>query len=547
MDLFFILGEAATTTSARTLLERYQDQEAIEAAFEATTAFWKNTLSRIQVETPAPEMDVLLNGWLLYQDLACRIWARSAFYQSGGAYGFRDQLQDVMALVYTRPDLTREQILRHAAHQFVEGDVLHWWHPPTGRGIRSRFSDDLLWLPLVTAFYIHSTGDMALLDETEPYLTARQLEEGEDEAYLVPTRSNEQGDIYDHCCRALDRSLTKGPHGLPLMGSGDWNDGMNRVGHKGRGESVWLGFFLFRILNDFLPFCEQRGDEERIASYRAYMKHLETTLNDAGWDGDWYRRAYYDDGSPLGSTESNEAKIDAIAQAWSIISGVAPPERAEQALASVEKHLIDEDAGLIKLLTPPFDKTPHDPGYIKGYIPGVRENGGQYTHAALWVIDAFALSGQGTRAAELYALINPINHADSLDEVQQYKVEPYVVTADIYGVPPHVGRGGWSWYTGSAGWMYRIGLESILGLHLVDGTALRLTPCIPAHWPGFTIRYRLDDDETVYIIRVENPNHVEQGVTCVKVDGESLPVVDGAAHIPLEKNGGTHQVQITLG
>ncbi len=542
-ELIFLIGQAEHSHAAREVVKRYDTPGKVQAAFDEVTAFWRELLSATHVETPAPEIDVLANGWLLYQNLACRFWGRSAFYQSGGAFGYRDQLQDSTALVYTRPDLTRAQIRRNAAHQFVEGDVLHWWHPVTEAGIRSRFSDDLLWLPYAVSFYLKTTGDWSLLDEVEPFLTARPLEEGEDEAFLTPSVADETGTVFEHAARTIDRSLTKGAHGIPLMGSGDWNDGMNRVGNEGTGESVWLGFFLAHILKRFIPLCEQRGETERTERYTAYLADLEVALNDTGWDGAWFRRAYYDDGFPLGSTENDECRIDAIAQGWSVISGVATPEHAEQALRSVEEHLVDEEAGIIRLLTPPFDKTEHDPGYIKGYLPGVRENGGQYTHGVLWAIRAFAEQGRGGRATELLRMISPVNHTRTQAKADHYKTEPYAIAADVYSVPPHEGRGGWTWYTGSAGWTYRVAVESILGLR-VEADALWLDPRIPADWPGFKLSYRLPSDETTYVFTVEN-HGVELGVTAV--DGANGEVVNGAARIPSVDDGGTHEVTVTLG
>ncbi|HEU0053809.1 MAG TPA: protein ndvB, partial [Longimicrobium sp.] len=489
-DVAFLLGEAADGAAARVVLGRYRSLDAIDRAHDEVRAFWSDLVSGVQVRTPSPEIDLVVNGWLAYQNLACRVWGRTAFYQSGGAYGFRDQLQDSSALVYLRPELTRRQIVLHASHQFVEGDVLHWWHPPLSKGIRTRFADDLLWLPYITAFYLGATGDASVLDERAGFVTARQLEPGEDEVFLVPESSGQEASVYEHCCMTIDRSLTRGAHGLPLMGTGDWNDGMNRVGREGRGESVWLGFFLHSILDDFIPLCEARGDSARVERYRAYRAELAAALNDGGWDGGWYRRAYYDNGAPLGSAANDECRIDAIAQAWAVLSGVAPEDRAEQALDALEEHLVSEREGIIRLLTPAFDRTPHDPGYIKGYLPGVRENGGQYTHGALWAVRALAKAGRRERAARLLAMLSPVSHGRTAEETAVYQAEPYVVAADVYGVAPHVGRGGWTWYTGSAGWMFRVALESVLGVTLEGGRFLRIAPCVPAEWPGYTVTWR---------------------------------------------------------
>ena len=543
VEVTFLLGQAENADTARRIVRRFAEAEAVTDALDEVKAFWTELLSATHIETPAKELDLLANGWLLYQNLSCRFWGRSAFYQSGGAFGYRDQLQDSTALIYTRPDLTRQQIRRNAAHQFVEGDVLHWWHPVTEAGIRSLFSDDLLWLPYAVNFYIRTTGDYSLLDEVEPFLTARLLEPGEDEAFVHPSRSDTSGTVFEHAARTIDRSLTKGAHGIPLMGSGDWNDGMNSVGDEGKGESVWLGFFLAHILKGFIPLCDQRGETERAEKYRAFLAELEVTLNDTGWDGAWFRRAYYDDGTPLGSAQNDECRIDAIAQGWSIISGVATPEHAASALRSVEQYLVDEEAEIIQLLDPPFDKTDHDPGYIKGYLPGVRENGGQYTHGVLWAIRAFAEQGHGGRATELLRMINPINRTRDREQADRFMTEPYAIAADVYSVHPHEGRGGWSWYTGSAGWTYRVTVESILGLD-VRADEIRLDPRIPADWPGFTLRYRLASDQTTYVFTVENQG-VERGV--VAVDGADGTVVDGVAHIPRVDDGGTHEVRVTLG
>lgn len=544
LECAFLLGEAANQENALLLVSRYATPAAVAATLDAAQTFWRRTLSAVQIETPLPALDLMLNGWLAYQNLACRIWGRTAFYQSGGAYGYRDQLQDSAALIYLRPDLTRAQVLLHASHQFLEGDVLHWWHPaPMEMGLRTRFADDLLWLPYVTAYYIRAAGDWRLLDERAVYLTARSLELGEDEAYLKPENSGQWGNIYEHCCRAIDRSLSLGAHGLPLFGTGDWNDGMSRVGREGRGESVWMGFFLHSVLGEFLPVCQQQGDTLRMQRYQTHRDKLAVALNEAGWDGEWYRRAYYDDGVIMGSKDSDECQIDALAQAWAIISGTAPTMRANQAMDAVEKHLISDKDKIIRLLTPPFENTPHDPGYIKGYVKGVRENGGQYSHAACWVARAMIELGRYDRAAELLEMLSPVSHSSTPEDVAVYQVEPYVIAADVYGVEPHIGRGGWTWYTGSASWYYRVVLESLLGFELMGGEHIRLKPRIPASWPGFRLDYRLPDSETVYRIRVENVGG--GGIASVVVDGQALAVgEDGAALIPLSRDEASHEVVI---
>lgn len=549
-DCFFLIGETTSKGAAMALANRYRTAHAIADASTDVREFWSEITGAVQIETPSPAVDLLINGWLTYQNLACRIWGRSAFYQSGGAYGYRDQLQDSAALVYSRPELTRSQILLHAGHQFVEGDVLHWWHPtPLETGLRTRFSDDLLWLPYITAFYSAATGDFSILDELAPYVTARQLEPGEDENYLKPQTSTETGTVYEHCCRALDRAITvgTGSHGLPLMGTGDWNDGMSRVGREGRGESVWMAFFLVRIIDDFLPLCERRGDSHRLACYQHFRDDLKAAINKEAWDGEWYRRAYYDNGAVMGSKESDECRIDALAQAWSVISGVAPTDRAQSAMDAVERQLIDDEAGIIKLLTPAFVATPNDPGYIKGYVAGVRENGGQYTHAACWVVRAMAELGRGGRALDLLEKIGPVHHALDADKADAYKVEPYVVAADIYGEPPHVGRGGWTWYTGSAGWMFRVTLESILGLRYENGDTLVITPRIPQEWPEFRAALRQPGCGSRYEIVVRNPKQTGSHAVQAKLDGEPLVVDGGIARIKLENDGAIHQVQVTLG
>ncbi len=547
VDCAVLLGEAESRDAVYRLIHRYRQDGAVAAALDDVRERWRDRLAALHIQTPQPALDLMVNGWLAYQTLSCRLWGRSAFYQSGGALGFRDQLQDAAALIYHHPEWTRQQLLLHAAHQFIEGDVLHWWHPePLGCGIRTRFSDDLLWLPYLAAFYARVTGDWSLFAEPVPFLQARELEPGEDEAFLTPERSSAVARLYEHCCRALDRSLIEGAHGLPLMGTGDWNDGMNRVGREGRGESVWLGFFLYAILGEFVPICGQHGDHDRARRYAAFRRHLAEALNAHGWDGDWYRRAWYDHGAVLGSVASDECQIDALAQAWAVISKAAPWARAEAALDAVERHLIAEPDGIIRLLTPPFANTPHDPGYIKGYVAGVRENGGQYTHAALWVVRALAELGRRDRVAALLEMLTPIYHTLTPEAVAVYQLEPYMVAADVYGVAPHVGRGGWSGYTGAAGWMLRVALESLLGLEQVEGHTLRLRPCIPDEWPGFRLRYQLPDGAAVYDIEV----HTEGGaarVDTVIIDDAPGSIEDGAAFIPLLQDGKTHQVRVTLG
>jgi N,N'-diacetylchitobiose phosphorylase len=541
----FMLGEAADDCEVDTLVERYRAAGQVDAALAEVRTFWQDLVGGVQISTPSPAIDLMVNAWLTYQNLSCRIWGRSAFYQSGGAFGFRDQLQDAAALIHVAPERTREQILLHAAHQFVAGDVLHWWHPPSSVGIRTHFSDDLLWLPYITAYYIEATGDESILDEMIPFVAGPELSADEDEVLVRPELGIAPATLYDHCCHSLDRSLTAGAHGLPLMGTGDWNDGMNRVGREGRGESVWLGFFLAHILDRFTPLCERRDDPARSAMYWAYRARLGAALNDGGWDGAWYRRAYYDDGTPLGTAAGDECRIDAIAQAWAVISGVAPPERAADAMNALEEYLVSEPEGIIRLLTPPFDRTPRDPGYIKGYIPGVRENGGQYTHGVLWAVRALAELGRCDRAAPLLEMLSPVLHGGSAERIATYKAEPYVIAADVYGVAPHVGRAGWTWYTGSAGWMYRVALESVLGIELLGGDSLIVRPCVPKSWQRFSVRYRLPDRATVYDIRVERGH----GETRATLDGAAagIAVTDGVTRISLTPDGRTHQVRIALG
>ena len=534
-----LLGEAVDVAAARTLVQRYRDPANARSAFDEMSAFWEQTLGTLVVKTPDRSMDLVMNRWLLYQTLACRIWGRSAFYQSSGAYGFRDQLQDVLALLVSAPHLAREHVLRAASRQFVEGDVQHWWHEPAGQGVRTRCSDDRLWLAFATLQYVGATADDGILDEPVPFLEGRPLNPGEDEAIEPPAVSGERASLYEHCVRAVALNMETGAHGLPLMGTCDWNDGMNLVGREGKGESVWLGWFLLSILPPLADLAAERGDLDRAESYRRHASRLAVAIEQS-WDGAWYRRAYFDDGTPLGSASNEECRIDAIAQSWAVISGAADPGRARRAMESSEEHLVRREDGLVLLLTPPFNRMMPDPGYIKGYVPGVRENGGQYTHAALWTVLAFARIGEGDRAAELFALLNPVNHARTSAAVLRYKVEPYVVAADVYSQPPHTGRGGWTWYTGSAAWMYRVGMESILGITLRRG-ALRVDPCIPRNWPQYEVRFKAPHAE--YHIVVENPGKVNRGVRRLEVDGVECP----GQEVAIVNDGAVHKVRVVLG
>jgi cyclic beta-1,2-glucan synthetase len=541
VEIIFLLGEAASGAEARSLAERYRAAN-LDEVFRAVTKYWDDTLGAVQVRTPDRAMDILLNRWLLYQTIVCRLWARSGFYQASGAYGFRDQLQDGMALCLSQPGLTREHLLRAAARQFTEGDVQHWWLPSSGKGIRTRVSDDLLWLPYAAAQYVTATGDLAVLDEQIAFLDGMTLAPNDQDAFFQPMPSDERATLFEHCARSLDRSLALGPHGLPLIGGGDWNDGLNRVGAGGQGESIWLGWFLYVTIEDFVAFAEQRGQHDRATSWRQHATSLRDALEREGWDGGWYRRGYFDDGTPLGSALNSECRIDSIAQSWGVISGAADPVRAARAMAAVDENLILRDAGLALLFTPPFDQIMLDPGYIKGYPPGIRENGGQYTHAALWSVQAFAKLGDGNKAAALLSLLNPINHASTWEAAQRYKVEPYVVCADVYSIPPHVGRGGWTWYTGSSGWMYRAGLESILGF-TVEGSTLRLDPCVPQAWRDFEIVFR--HHTTRYEVSVENHAGVCRGIARLQLDEQALP--HGSTHITLVDDGAIHRIRVTLG
>ena len=542
-EISILLGESLVEDDIYKIINKYRKAQDSKKALSEAKKFWKRLLGKIQIKTPDNSMDLLLNKWLMYQTIACRLWARAAFYQVGGAYGARDQMQDVINCIYILPDEARKQIINNCRHQFVEGDVQHWWHPSpynnVHKGIRTKYSDDLLWLPYAVAEYLVATGDNTILDEKVPYIESPPLGE-ESERYEVPKLSEESSTVYDHCIRAIEKSLSFGERGIPLMGSGDWNDGMNKVGYKGKGESIWLGWFLATTLKRFIPICESIGETDRAKKYENIVGDIKKAIEKNGWDGEWYRRAYFDDGKPLGSKEGNECIIDSIAQSWSIISGLGSEDRVQKAMDSLSKYLVKEEEGMILLLTPPFDEGELDPGYIKSYVPGVRENGGQYTHAAAWVILAFAMLGDGDKAHKLFNLINPINHTRTPIECANYKVEPYVMAADVYAVPPHIGRGGWTWYTGSSGWMYKVGLEYIIGFRK-EGSKLFIDPCIPKDWDKYNIRYEFM--ETVYNIEVKNPYKVNKGVNYIKLDGNVLE----EKYVLLFNDGVEHFVQVVLG
>jgi cyclic beta-1,2-glucan synthetase len=540
VTLVLFLGQAESREQARTLIARYRTDD-LDVRLKAVTDGWATLLGTVQVQTPDRALDIMLNGWLLYQTLACRVWARAAFYQSSGAFGFRDQLQDVMALAVSRSDLTREQLLKAASRQFVQGDVQHWWHEPVGRGVRTRFSDDLLWLPYVASHYLDVTGDQALLDTQVPFLEGAVLAPEQLVSYFEPRVAGESATLFEHCARAIDRSLDVGAHGLPLIGTGDWNDGMNRVGVEGRGESVWLAWFLHTVLDTWAPIAAARGETKRAGEWATHAKVILEGIEKAGWDGNWYRRAYFDDGTPLGVAGSDACAIDSIVQSWSVLSGAGDPDRARRAMSELDARLVRRDDRLMLLLTPPFDQTALEPGYIKGYVPGVRENGAQYTHAAAWAVIAFAMLGDGDKAGELFGMLNPIAHTATPNDVQRYRVEPYVVAGDVCSEAPNAGRGGWTWYTGAAGWLYRTGIEWMLGIR-VQGATLRIDPCIPSSWPGYTLalQYRA----TRYEVEIVNPDGVCRGVSSIVLDGIALADSTG---VPLVDDQSTHRVRVVLG
>ncbi|MBQ1782079.1 MAG: cyclic beta 1-2 glucan synthetase [Gammaproteobacteria bacterium] len=539
-EIVFTLGAASNADEARYFIQQFAGRAGAGLALEGVWQYWNRTLGAVNVDTPNVALNLMANGWLIYQTLSCRLWGRSGYYQSGGAYGFRDQLQDTMALIHATPWLAREQLLQHAGHQFLKGDVQHWWHPPHGQGVRTHFSDDYLWLPYATCRYVRATGDRGVLDEAIHFLEGRELNAEEEAYYDQPQRSSEAASLYQHCVRALKHGLRFGPHQLPLMGCGDWNDGMNLVGKEGRGESVWLAWFLVENLELFAGLADDHHDPEFATLCRTQAAQLRTTIEAQAWDGGWYRRAYFDDGTPLGSATNDECQIDSISQSWAVISKGGDPQRARQAMMAVDQRLVRRDKQIIQLLDPPFDKSALEPGYIKGYIPGVRENGGQYTHAAIWTTMAFAMLGDHERAWEFFAMLNPVNHGSSAEAIERYKVEPYVMCADIYGVAPHTGRGGWTWYTGAAGWMYRLTVETLLGLQL-EVDHLRLAPCIPADWDSYKIHYRYRD--TLYHITIIRRGEPSTQVSRVRVDGND----SADTRIALIDDRQEHFVEVELG
>lgn len=538
-EMSFTLGEGTDDVSAIGTALKYNDTGTVNIAYDMVRSHWRKILGAVQVSTPDKSLDILANGWLMYQTISCRMMGRSAFYQSGGAFGFRDQLQDSLAASYADPAISRRQIILSSAHQFLEGDVEHWWHPEEEKGIRTKFSDDLLWLPYVVSDYIEVTGDNSILYEKVPFMKGDPLREDEDERYFKPEVSCESESIYEHCIRAIDRSLKFGVHNLPLMGSGDWNDGMNTVGNKGMGESVWLAWFMYCVLKKFAPICSMQADIDKASRYLKTADDLAEAAEKNAWDGSWYRRAYFDDGTPLGSADNTECRIDSLSQSWAAISGAGKPSRVSEAMGAVEQHLIDKYMGIIKLLSPPFDRGDLHPGYIKSYVPGVRENGGQYTHGAVWVILGFIKMGMGDMAYELFHMINPINHSSTPMGSMRYKVEPYVMAADVYTAVPNDGRGGWTWYTGAAGWMYRTCVENLLGLKL-RGDKIYIDPCIPSSFDHYSMRYRYKT--TVYDISVKNPYGANTGVKSIYLDS----VLVKGEFISLVDDGKKHSIDVTM-
>jgi cyclic beta-1,2-glucan synthetase len=539
-ECHFLLGQGRDRAEAVALALRYRDPGAARAAWRGTREGFDRLLDTVQVSTPDPALDLMLNRWFLYETVSARVLGRTGFYQSSGAFGFRDQLQDVLALLFAAPKVARAHLLEAARHQFEEGDVLHWWHPPSGRGVRTRCSDDLLWLPYTVAAYVSSTGDRAVLDELLPYLAAPPLRKDEDERYEWFRPGHVSDDLYGHCLRALEHGWRPGPHGLPLMGTGDWNDGMNRLGRKGVGESVWLAWFLIATLRDFAAVARERGDHRRADGFEERARGLARTVEETAWDGEWYLRAFTDEGEPVGTAAARVCRIDAISQAWAAISGSGDPDRARQAMAAVETHLVGADDRLVLLLAPPFDRLSGNVGYIRAYPPGIRENGGQYTHAAAWVGFAHASLGDGDLAARILSFLNPLRRTRTAETVRLYRVEPYVLAGDIAGVPPHRGRGGWTWYTGSAAWTYRLGLEAVLGVRLRGGK-LHIDPCIPATWREY--RVTILAGSARYEVSVRNPEGVCRGVSELRLDG----AIRDDPLIPLADDGRFHLVEVRLG
>ena len=536
-EIIFRLGAGKNINDVQDIIAKSEGSLAAQTALEKVKKYWQQTLSVVEIETPDTAINIITNGWLNYQTLGCRIWARSGFYQSGGAFGFRDQLQDTLSLLHSQPQLVRQQILLSASRQFYEGDVQHWWHPPMGRGVRTTCSDDYLWLPFVTSKYVTVTGDVAILDESVKFLEGRLLNEGEESYYDLPITSDKKASLYEHCVKSIEHGLRFGEHGLPLMGSGDWNDGMDKVGEHGKGESVWLAWFLYEILIKFTATAKLKADESFASKCRDAAVMLKNNISQNAWDGEWYRRAYFDDGTPLGSSVNEECKIDSIAQSWSVISTGGEPKRIASAMKSAEKYLIKKDERIIQLFDPPFDKSSMNPGYIKGYVPGVRENGGQYTHAAIWLVMAFAEMGNAAMTWDLLKMINPINHGNDETKIEEYKVEPYVIAADVYAEPKHKGRGGWTWYTGSAGWMYQLVIESFIGIKK-NGNQLSFAPCIPEEWPSIKVKYRYLD--TTYEISIEQSKDKRSSLT---LDGQEQQ----GSSIQLINDGKTHQANIISG
>ena len=559
-DVVITLGADTNLLSAQDIAYKYTNANNAIGEYDNTKRYWKELLGNIKVETPVESMNILLNGWLLYQTLSSRMFARTGYYQSGGAYGFRDQLQDCIGLKYISSQILKNQIIKHCEHQFIEGDVEHWWHEETSRGIRTRFSDDLLWLPYMVAEYINFTGDSSILEENVAYVKGAVLPEGVDENYDLYPKSEKMETVYMHCIRAIEKSLNFGENGLPKIGTGDWNDGFSNVGSKGKGESVWLGFFQYVVLEKFVEICEKYGEkleenlvvnainnnnienqeaseqvlvQNRVQKYKRIMEDLKRHLNTNGWDGRWYKRAFMDDGNVLGSIQNEECRIDSIAQSWATISGAGDNDKKYISLNSLENHLVDKEAGIIKLLDPPFEKSKLEPGYIKAYIPGTRENGGQYTHAAIWTIIAEAMLGFGDKATEFFRMINPIEHARTKEEAKKYKVEPYVVAADIYG-GELAGRGGWTWYTGSSSWMYEAGIKYILGLN-IQKNVLKIEPHIPESWKEYKIRYKYGN--SIYNIKVTN---IKEGKEKLKINGNEIE----GNEIILKNDGGIYNVEV---